>query len=112
MERVAAVQQEQGRVRPWSAPPGRPGLSGEGDARRGRPRPPPPPPCDTDDWHEGLQAWARAQRGVYRRRPWLARLPVTGPPSGSRRIAWTEAALAVLDIPAQIRQVTTFRLLT
>jgi AcrR family transcriptional regulator len=55
------------------------------------------PPClDADDWREGLRAWARAQRVVYQRRPWLTLLPVTGPPSGPRRIAWMEAALAIL----------------
>ncbi|MEU0060143.1 TetR/AcrR family transcriptional regulator [Streptomyces sp. NPDC006334] len=55
-----------------------------------------PPRFDTGDWREGLRAWARAQRAVYRQRPWLARLPVTGPPSGPHRIAWMEAALAIL----------------
>ncbi|MFF9193933.1 TetR/AcrR family transcriptional regulator [Streptomyces sp. NPDC014779] len=55
-----------------------------------------PPRIDAGDWREGLRAWARAQRAVYRQRPWLAELPVTGPPSGPHRIAWMEAALAVL----------------
>ncbi|MFJ4776305.1 TetR/AcrR family transcriptional regulator [Streptomyces sp. NPDC088762] len=55
-----------------------------------------PPRFDTGDWREGLRAWARAQREVYQQRPWLAHLPVTGPPSGPHRIAWMEAALAIL----------------
>ncbi|MFF9851430.1 TetR/AcrR family transcriptional regulator [Streptomyces litmocidini] len=55
-----------------------------------------PPRFDAGDWREGLRAWARAQRVVHRQRPWLARLPVTGPPSGPHRIAWMEAALAIL----------------
>ncbi|WP_225802653.1 TetR/AcrR family transcriptional regulator [Streptomyces sp. NK15101] len=55
-----------------------------------------PPRFDAADWREGLRAWARAQRAVYRRRPWLAQLPVAGPPSGPHRIAWMEAALEIL----------------
>jgi len=55
-----------------------------------------PPRLDVDDWREGLRAWAHAQRAVYRQRPWLTHLPVTGPPSGPHRIAWMEAALAIL----------------
>ncbi|MFK0259345.1 TetR/AcrR family transcriptional regulator C-terminal domain-containing protein [Streptomyces sp. NPDC090445] len=45
---------------------------------------------------EGLRLWAAAMRSVHRQRPWLTRLPVTGPPAGPHRIAWMEAALAVL----------------
>ncbi|MGW0120347.1 TetR/AcrR family transcriptional regulator [Streptomyces sp. NPDC003327] len=56
----------------------------------------PPPAAADDDWRAGLRAWAGAQRAVYRQRPWLARLPLAGPPSGPRRIAWMEAALAIL----------------
>jgi AcrR family transcriptional regulator len=56
-----------------------------------------PPDIDSDDWREGLRVWARAQRDLFRRRPWLTRLPVTGPPSGPRQIAWMESALAVLS---------------
>ncbi|MGW4896109.1 TetR/AcrR family transcriptional regulator [Kitasatospora sp. NPDC004240] len=55
-----------------------------------------PPRLDDCDWREGLRTWAYAQRAVYRQRPWLTRLPVTGPPSGPHRIAWMEAALDVL----------------
>ncbi|MFF8288988.1 TetR/AcrR family transcriptional regulator [Streptomyces sp. NPDC016309] len=55
-----------------------------------------PPRVDAGDWRTGLDAWARAQRAVYQQRPWLAHLPVSGPPSGPHRIAWMEAALAIL----------------
>ncbi|MFD7630139.1 TetR/AcrR family transcriptional regulator C-terminal domain-containing protein [Streptomyces sp. NPDC059851] len=43
-----------------------------------------------------LWARARAQCAVYQQRPWLTRLPVTGPPSGPHQIVWMETALAVL----------------
>lgn len=42
-------------------------------------------------WPEQVRVWARA---FYRRRldrPWLARVPVTGPPRGPRGVAWLEA---------------------
>ncbi|MEU7182384.1 MULTISPECIES: TetR/AcrR family transcriptional regulator [Streptomyces] len=56
-----------------------------------------PPDLDADDWRDGLRDWAFAERAVYLRRPWLTRVPVSGPPSGPHRIAWMEAALAVLS---------------
>jgi hypothetical protein len=52
---------------------------------------------DTDDWREGLRSWAFAQRTVFQRRPWLTRVPVSGPPSGPNQIAWMEAALAIMS---------------
>jgi AcrR family transcriptional regulator len=55
-----------------------------------------PPDLDTGDWREGLRGWAFAQRAVLRRRPWLTRVPVSGPPSGPHQIAWMEAALAIM----------------
>ncbi|NUW32468.1 TetR/AcrR family transcriptional regulator [Nonomuraea sp. SMC257] len=56
-----------------------------------------PPALDTDDWREGLRGWALAQRAVFRRRPWLTRVPISGPPSGPNQIAWMEAALAIMS---------------
>ncbi|MEV0145602.1 MULTISPECIES: TetR/AcrR family transcriptional regulator [unclassified Nonomuraea] len=56
-----------------------------------------PPALDTDDWREGLRRWALAQRAVFRRRPWLTRVPISGPPSGPNQIAWMEAALAIMS---------------
>lgn len=37
-----------------------------------------------------------AQRAVFQRRPWLTRMPVSGPPSGPNQIAWMDAGLAAL----------------
>lgn len=56
-----------------------------------------PPDLDTGDWRQGLRAWALAQREVFRRRPWLTRVPTSGPPSGPHGIAWLEAGLAILS---------------
>jgi AcrR family transcriptional regulator len=58
----------------------------------------PPPPIDTrpGEWREGLRQWAAAERRVHHRRPWLARLPITGPPAGPNQVAWMESGLRVL----------------
>ncbi|HEY1179483.1 MAG TPA: TetR/AcrR family transcriptional regulator [Phytomonospora sp.] len=56
----------------------------------------PPPEADTADWRAGLRSWATAQRAIFERRPWLTRIPASGPPSGPHQIAWMEAALAIM----------------
>lgn len=56
-----------------------------------------PPDIETTDWREGLRRWAFAQRDVLQRRPWLTRVPASGPPSGPNSIAWMEAALAIMS---------------
>ncbi|KAA0023727.1 TetR/AcrR family transcriptional regulator [Antrihabitans cavernicola] len=53
-------------------------------------------PSDRLSWRRGLTQWATAERLVYHRRPWLPRLPVSGPPSGPNLIAWMEIGLAIL----------------
>ncbi|MFB8009294.1 TetR/AcrR family transcriptional regulator [Nocardia sp. NPDC056000] len=47
-------------------------------------------------WRPALREWAVAQSEVFRRRPWLAQLPVTGPPRGPNAIAWMDAGLRAL----------------
>ena len=44
-----------------------------------------PPAISTPEegWRDGLRQWAAAERGVYQRRPWLSRLPVSAAPFGS-----------------------------
>ena len=49
-----------------------------------------------DDWREHLRRWATALRALYRDRPWLARVPISGPPSGPNELAWLEAGLHAL----------------
>jgi AcrR family transcriptional regulator len=48
------------------------------------------------EWRAGLRQWAAAVRLLNHRRPWLARLPTSGPPSGPNEIAWLESSLQVL----------------
>ena len=52
-----------------------------------------PPVIESSSWRASLDDWAEAQRAVLRQHPWLARLPVTGPPAGPRQVAWMEAGL-------------------
>lgn len=48
-------------------------------------------------WRAGLRQWALALRAVYARRPWLAELPLSGPPSGPNAVSWMDAALRIMD---------------
>ncbi|MBM0231955.1 TetR/AcrR family transcriptional regulator C-terminal domain-containing protein [Micromonospora sp. STR1_7] len=57
----------------------------------------PPPNVPVDDWRRGLRSWAFEHRAVFDRRPWLTRVPTSGPPSGPNQIAWMEVGLAVLS---------------
>ncbi|MEV0663131.1 TetR/AcrR family transcriptional regulator C-terminal domain-containing protein [Actinomadura luteofluorescens] len=56
-----------------------------------------PPDLGSADWRGGLRAWAFEQRAVFLRRPWLTRVPISGPSSGPNQIAWMEAALAAMS---------------
>ncbi|GLY63627.1 TetR/AcrR family transcriptional regulator [Amycolatopsis taiwanensis] len=55
-----------------------------------------PPEITASTWRDGLLQWATALWELYLRRPWLVRVPVSGPPSGPNQIAWLESALAIL----------------
>lgn len=57
---------------------------------------PPPALPDASCWRTGVRHWAGAERDVYRRRPWLVRVPISGPPSGPNQIGWMDAALTAL----------------
>lgn len=62
-------------------------------------------------WRHTLRAWAMAQSEVFDRRPWLAQLPVSGPPRGPNAVAWMDAGLRALrdtglDWPAKIGVIT------
>jgi AcrR family transcriptional regulator len=58
---------------------------------------PPEPLTPGAPWRAGLERWARAIKEVYRERPWLLHVPITGPPMGPNNLAWMESALAALD---------------
>lgn len=64
-----------------------------GDAALG---PPPSLPVAPGSWKEGLRRWAVGLWEVYRRRPWLVRVPVSGPPAGPNQIGWMDRALVAL----------------
>jgi AcrR family transcriptional regulator len=57
----------------------------------------PPKPDPEQDWRDGLTVWAQALRRMYDAHPWLAELPIHGPPLGPHQVAWMEAALQVLE---------------
>ena len=48
------------------------------------------------DWRTALRAWAYANREIFRRHPWLARVPTPGPPAGPCAIGWMDLALQAL----------------
>jgi AcrR family transcriptional regulator len=57
---------------------------------------PPPDTAAATGWRDGLRRWATSERAVYQRRPWVARMPITGPPLGPNQVGWMEAALGAL----------------
>jgi AcrR family transcriptional regulator len=70
-----------------------------------------PPVLDAADWRAGLRQWAVAELAVHNRHPWLAQLPISGPPSGPNAIAWMDAGLRMLrgtglDWGAKVRVLT------
>lgn len=56
-----------------------------------------PPPLPEGEWREKLGFWAKAVLQAIRRRPWFLQIPISGPPSGPRNLAWLESALTALD---------------
>jgi AcrR family transcriptional regulator len=45
---------------------------------------------------DGLARWARTELSVYRRNPWVLRIPISGPPVTPNAIAWLERGLDCL----------------
>ncbi|ADB34304.1 transcriptional regulator, TetR family [Kribbella flavida DSM 17836] len=48
------------------------------------------------DWRTGLTFWADNVLTVIRRHRWYAQLPIPGPPTGPKNLAWFDAALGAL----------------
>ncbi|MFD0804195.1 TetR/AcrR family transcriptional regulator, partial [Streptomonospora algeriensis] len=66
----------------------------------------PPESSGAADWRARLEALARALLEVYRARPWLLRVEISGPPLGPNQLAWFEAhleALAASGLPGAER---------
>jgi AcrR family transcriptional regulator len=55
--------------------------------------PPPARPGPEEGWREGLTRWAWAELAVYRRNPWVLRIPISGPPVTPNAISWLEWGL-------------------
>ena len=43
-----------------------------------------------ETWRDGLSRWAWSELGVYRRNPWVLRIPISGPPVTPNAMAWLE----------------------
>ncbi|WP_329793090.1 TetR/AcrR family transcriptional regulator [Lentzea sp. DG1S-22] len=56
-----------------------------------------PPPLPDGEWRAKLGFWAKAVLAAIRRRPWFLQIPISGPPSGPRNLAWFDRALTALD---------------
>jgi AcrR family transcriptional regulator len=54
------------------------------------------PGLDADGWRDGVHLWASALRARHAEHPWLADVPVAGPPRGPNAIGWMDAFLRVL----------------
>jgi AcrR family transcriptional regulator len=46
-----------------------------------------------ESWRDGLARWARTELALYRRNPWVLRIPISGPPVTPNAIAWLERGL-------------------
>lgn len=57
---------------------------------------PPPGPDAAQGWRAGLLEWTSAAFDGYRQRPWIIRIPITGPPITPNQIRWLEWALQSL----------------
>ena len=49
-----------------------------------------------ESWRDGLSRWAWTELAVYRRNPWVLRIPISGPPVTPNAIAWLERGLDAL----------------
>jgi AcrR family transcriptional regulator len=57
---------------------------------------PPAPRGPEESWRQGLARWAWAELAVYRRNPWVLRIPISGPPVTPNAMAWLERGLGCL----------------
>ena len=57
----------------------------------------PPAPPAAVDWREGLRHWGCSVLTELRRHSWYVQIPLAGPPTGPRNLAWFDAGLRTLD---------------
>jgi AcrR family transcriptional regulator len=57
---------------------------------------PPAPRSPEESWRDGLSRWAWTELAVYRRNPWVLRIPISGPPVTPNAMAWLERGLDCL----------------
>ncbi|GAA1770414.1 TetR/AcrR family transcriptional regulator [Streptomonospora arabica] len=55
-----------------------------------------PPAPEAADWRARLEEVSRALVAVYRNRPWLLGVEISGPPEGPNQLSWFEAYLETL----------------
>jgi hypothetical protein len=48
-------------------------------------------------WRAGLERWAWAELGAYRKHPWVLQVPITGPPVTPNSLAFLEQGLRCLS---------------
>jgi AcrR family transcriptional regulator len=56
----------------------------------------PAPRGPDEGWRDGLSRWAWTELAVYRRNPWVLRIPISGPPVTPNAICWLERGLDCL----------------
>jgi AcrR family transcriptional regulator len=54
---------------------------------------PPAPRAPDEGWRAGLSRWAWTELAVYRRNPWVLRIPIGGPPVTPNTMVWLERGL-------------------
>jgi AcrR family transcriptional regulator len=57
---------------------------------------PPAPRGPEESWRDGLARWAWTELAVYRRNPWVLRIPISGPPVTPNTMVWLERGLDAL----------------
>jgi len=50
----------------------------------------------TEAWRPALQRWALGHLAALRRRPWIVRVPIGGPPIAPNQVAWFDRGLGCL----------------
>lgn len=68
-----------------------------------------PEPRTDGDWRAGIEEWCREALAQYRKHPWVAYVPQSGPPSGPSGLRWMEAGLREISAsgltPAEALQI-------